>query len=44
MKTFFDVSYAKYEGYDNDFVMHNTYFDKFNVIIIHLKTLMLRYL
>ena len=24
---FFDVSYAKNEAYDNDFVMHNTYFD-----------------
>ena len=43
MKTFFHVSYAMYEGYDNDFVMRNTYFDKFNVIIIHLKILMLRY-
>ena len=44
MKTFFDMSYAKYKGYNNDFVIQNTYFDKCNVIIIHLKTLMLRYL
>ena len=44
MKSFFDVSYAKYEGYDNDFVMYNMYFDKFNVIMIYFKTLMLRHL
>ena len=38
MKTLFHVSYSKF--YDNYYVVYNTCFNKFNVII-HLKTLIL---